>query len=292
MSDRYLGNYADMSALELLREARKWMNNAVGDSWAAHDRVNPPLFDAIDRALAAPAPTPTTSVEIPLSDNATVGWQRVTGRDANGDLCQGFIAVPPAGLSRADIADAIKAAPPGGVVRLPAGEGKAEDLSGAIADALGRPFNVKSCEPDAAGFYEWRGTDRTVTIAQTEPIMPSDATATTTAGPDDAVLTAVPGVSWLYEQLIATADAMTCYASTTTEYQPNAIAALMREAAAALKRASPLSLALDELVAARNAHNALLSDTKASKEAFIKSRDRMLTAWDSAQAVQNDGGIP
>jgi len=37
----------------LLREAREWMNRAVGKSWAVHDMVNPLLFDRIDAVLAA-----------------------------------------------------------------------------------------------------------------------------------------------------------------------------------------------------------------------------------------------
>ena len=50
--------YDRMDTLELLRHARAWMNEAVGDSWRVHDRVNPPLFDAIDTRIAAPAVPP------------------------------------------------------------------------------------------------------------------------------------------------------------------------------------------------------------------------------------------
>ncbi len=37
----------------ILREAREWMDRAVGESWAVHDMMNPVLFDRIDAALAA-----------------------------------------------------------------------------------------------------------------------------------------------------------------------------------------------------------------------------------------------
>jgi hypothetical protein len=46
----------ESAAMELLRRARKWMNKAVGDSWVAHDAVNPDLFNAIDALLASSPP--------------------------------------------------------------------------------------------------------------------------------------------------------------------------------------------------------------------------------------------
>lgn len=36
---------------ELLRQARDWMSRAVGDSWVAHDAVDPLLFGKMDAAL-------------------------------------------------------------------------------------------------------------------------------------------------------------------------------------------------------------------------------------------------
>ena len=39
-------------AMSLLRRLRDWANDTIGGSWYAHDRVNPPLFDAVDAALA------------------------------------------------------------------------------------------------------------------------------------------------------------------------------------------------------------------------------------------------
>jgi hypothetical protein len=37
---------------KLLRRLREWANERSGDSWRVHDAVNPPLFEAIDAALA------------------------------------------------------------------------------------------------------------------------------------------------------------------------------------------------------------------------------------------------
>ena len=39
-------------AMELLRRARHWMNEAVGRNWQTHDAVDPGLFDSIDAALS------------------------------------------------------------------------------------------------------------------------------------------------------------------------------------------------------------------------------------------------
>lgn len=44
--------------LNLLREARHWMNDRVGDCWKCHDAVNTGLFDAIDAAIRVPSAGP------------------------------------------------------------------------------------------------------------------------------------------------------------------------------------------------------------------------------------------
>lgn len=55
ISERHELRAENTALLNLLREARNWMNNRVGECWKCHDAVNPGLFDAIDAAIRVPA---------------------------------------------------------------------------------------------------------------------------------------------------------------------------------------------------------------------------------------------